>query len=172
MKKQLLLLLSALFLFVTGYSQEISQQQKNQIDTVNMNEKKETNSNVKNVSNVSSKPDRKTKKLRKLHEKHLANSPFKKTLQMSKSERKAAGIPPNKYLEQEWELTMNPQTGTVDIENLRVIRDNLSRERAQAIALGRTPGDGSDNSWIERGPNNVGRSEEHTTELQSHHDIV
>ena len=65
MKKQLLLLLSALFLFVTGYSQEISQQQKNQIDAVNMNEKKETNSNVKNVSNVSSKPDRKTKKLRK-----------------------------------------------------------------------------------------------------------
>ncbi|HLO73930.1 MAG TPA: PA domain-containing protein [Flavobacterium sp.] len=156
MKKQLLLLLSALFLFVTGYSQETSQQQKTQIDAVNMNEKEETNSNVKNVSNVSSKPDKKTKKLRKLHEKHLANSPFKKTLQMSKSERKAAGIPPNKYLEQEWELTMNPQTGKVDIENLRVIRDNLSRERAQAIALGRTPGDGSDNSWVERGPNNVG----------------
>lgn len=156
MKKQLLLLLCSLFFFVTGFSQEISQKQNTGTYAVSVKEKKETSTISMKVSNTSLRPDKKTKKLRKLHEKHLASSPFKKSLQMSKSERKAAGIPPNKYLEQEWELTMNPQTGKVDIENLRIIRDDLARERAQALALGRTPGDGSDNSWVERGPNNVG----------------
>lgn len=48
---------------------------------------------------------------RKIHQEFLKNSPFKETLNLSKSERKAIGLPPNKYYEREWELTMNPATG-------------------------------------------------------------
>ncbi|RXP64447.1 T9SS C-terminal target domain-containing protein [Lutibacter sp. HS1-25] len=90
-------------------------------------------------------------KLRQQYQNYLDNSPFKKTLQLSKAERKALGIPPNKYYEREWELTMNPATGfpepnkVLDIQNKR----NSIKNRA--------PGDGDvTNNWVDRGPNNVG----------------
>ncbi|MFN7045362.1 MAG: PA domain-containing protein [Flavobacterium sp.] len=94
--------------------------------------------------------------LRQKHENFLKNSPFKKSLQLTKQERKAQGIPPKKYYEMEFELTMNPETGRPTTENLVQIRADLKREREEALNSGRTPGDASDNSWIERGPNNVG----------------
>ena len=40
-------------------------------------------------------------------------------------------------------------------EKLSEIRESLETIRQEA-ALNRTPGDGADNPWIERGPNNVG----------------
>ena len=49
--------------------------------------------------------------LRDKHTSFLKNSPFKQTLKLSKKERKAIGLPPNKYYERMWELTMNPATG-------------------------------------------------------------
>ena len=94
--------------------------------------------------------------LRKKHEEYLKNSPFKKSLLLSKDQRKAAGLPPNKYYENEWELTMNPATGKPEFDNLRVLREQLNLVRKNALESDRTPGDASENNWVERGPNNVG----------------
>ena len=49
--------------------------------------------------------------LRKQHKEFLNNSPFKETLKLSKEERKAKRLTPNKFYERLWELTMNPSTG-------------------------------------------------------------
>jgi hypothetical protein len=94
--------------------------------------------------------------LRKKHLAFLNNSPFKKVMNLTNKERKVLGIPPNKFYEQEWELSMNPETGRPHSENLDVIRNQLINQRQQLLESGRTPGDGSDNNWVERGPNNVG----------------
>lgn len=94
--------------------------------------------------------------LRKNHEEFLNKSPFKKTITLTKKERKAMGIPPKRFFESEWELTMNPVTGRPDFENLERLRNQLEQERREQLILGRTPGDGTDNNWVERGPNNVG----------------
>ena len=97
-----------------------------------------------------------TKELKALHECYLAESPFKETLKMSKKERQSMGLPPNKYFEQDWEATMNPQLGYPTFEKLHDLRQRLEDEKNEALALGRVPGDAADNSWVERGPTNVG----------------
>ncbi len=91
-------------------------------------------------------------KLKEKHKEFLANSPFKKTLKLTKKERKNLGIPANKYYEREWELTMNPNTGLPEPQNVI----SLQKEMRNDNSLFRAPGDASDNLWIERGPNNVG----------------
>ncbi|MQP24502.1 T9SS type A sorting domain-containing protein [Flavobacterium sp. LMO8] len=145
MKKQLLFLFSALFFFSFSFGQ------------TNIEKNKEKTNKAKEIIAVNKSLTKKqVKSIRKKHAKNLANSPFKKSLQLSKKERKALAIPPNKYYEMEYELTMNPETGRPTPENLVQIRANLKREREEALASGRTPGDASDNSWVERGPNNVG----------------
>lgn len=155
MKKLILLSLSITTFFVSGYSQSVSEQNPVGNDSgVRKVERAATAS--KKIASSRTKPDKKTKALRKQHAKFLANTPFQKTMQLSKKERKAMGIPPNKYYESEWELTMNPATGRPTMENLAQIRKQLERERSEALASGRTPGDGTDNNWTERGPNNVG----------------
>nr|WP_321233007.1 GEVED domain-containing protein [uncultured Psychroserpens sp.] len=88
---------------------------------------------------------------RELHKNHLNNSPFKNTLTWDKKKRKQNGLPPNRYFEQMWELTLNPSTGRLDDGELTVLREQLIHQRAQF----RTPGS-VDNAWEERGPNNVG----------------
>jgi hypothetical protein len=93
--------------------------------------------------------------LRAKHQEMLDKQLFKKTFLMSKSERKAEGLPPNKYLEQDYAMTANPALGRPNGENLSAIRMQLENARNEALA-NRTPGDGADNSWVERGPNNVG----------------
>jgi hypothetical protein len=93
--------------------------------------------------------------LRAKHQEMLDKELSKKTFLMSKSERKAAGLPPNKYFEQDYALTANPTLGRPTGENLSSIRAQLEKVRNEALA-NRTPGDGADNPWIERGPNNVG----------------
>ena len=121
---------------------------KNKVEKVVSNHVSENSNGQKELTEIEI--------LRQKHENYLKNSPFKKTLQLSKKERKAMGIPPKKYYEMEYELTMNPETGKPTPENLIQIRANLKREREEALASGRVPGDASDNSWVERGPNNVG----------------
>ncbi|MBT8253174.1 MAG: thrombospondin type 3 repeat-containing protein, partial [Bacteroidia bacterium] len=81
----------------------------------------------------------------------LSKSPFKETLKLTKEERKAAGIPPNKYFEEEYELTMNPFLGRPTFENLNEIR-----EKIKIMAASKVPGDGIDGNWVSRGPDNFG----------------
>jgi photosystem II stability/assembly factor-like uncharacterized protein len=142
MKKNILLTVIALFLFINGFSQN-----KKSIN------KKITTKKIECVkkANVS----KETLCLQKQHEAFLKKSPFKKTLAMTKNERKSYGLPPDKYYEQEWELTMNPQLGYPTPEKVKTLRADLEIKRKQAM-LNRTPGDANDNAWVDRGPTNVG----------------
>jgi len=89
---------------------------------------------------------------RRVHQEFMDNSPFKESLTWDKKERKLKGLPPNKYYEQMWELTINPATGKLNDGDLTLLREDLIKQRSEQ---NRTPGDGS-NAWEERGPNNVG----------------
>ena len=91
------------------------------------------------------------KEKRDLHQSHLDNSPFKESLLWDKSERKLKGLPPDKYFEQMWELTMDPATGKINDGNITKLREQLALARATE----RNPGELT-NAWEERGPNNVG----------------
>jgi len=142
MKRNLLLSLSAFAVFVTGYSQSNLEQEKKVSD----------NSEVKKIASNREKPDRKTKALRKKHAKFLANSPFKKKLKLKKEEKKDVGLTPNKFYERQYELTLNPATGKTEEANVFQLQKQLADERLAS----RTPGDAAGNSWVERGPTNVG----------------
>ena len=84
--------------------------------------------------------------------KFLKNHPYNKSLQLTKKERKAKGMPPNKYFEEQYLLEMNPNTGRTHPENYIRIQKELKAQRK----LQRVPGDATDNNWVERGPNNIG----------------
>jgi hypothetical protein len=91
----------------------------------------------------------------KVQEKYLEyqkEHPFYKTLQLSKEERKAKEMTPDKYFEQKYLLEMNPYTGRTHPENIFNVREALKAMRLNQ----KSPGDGSDGDWEERGPNNVG----------------
>jgi hypothetical protein len=152
MKKNVLIAIFTLLIATLGFSQTKKiQKTKSKVTTV------KTTTLQKSVAVKSKvKPDAKTIELRKKHEQFLKNSPFKKTLKLSEDERMELGLPPNKYFEMEWELTMNPETGRPDVEKLALVRKLLQIERKQDLENGRTPGDAADNNWVERGPNNVG----------------
>ncbi len=117
---------------------------------------KQVNSEIVSDKKILDKAILKNNELRELHACYLAESPYKDVLTLSKKERKAIGLVPNKYYETEWENSINPVSGRPTIENLKALRIQLQNERDEAMALGRTPGDASDNSWVERGPTNVG----------------
>ncbi|PNW30156.1 hypothetical protein [Formosa algae] len=94
--------------------------------------------------------------LKALHKKNLENSPFKNTAGLTKKERAQQGLPPKRYMERLWELTMNPALGRPTPENLAVIQNELLEARTSALATGRVPGDASNNNWVERGPDDIG----------------
>ncbi|MDO6596481.1 T9SS type A sorting domain-containing protein [Oceanihabitans sp. 2_MG-2023] len=94
--------------------------------------------------------------LKELHAENLKKSPFTEQLKLNKKERKAAGLPPNKYYEEMWELTMNPELGRPTPEKVSELQKELYEQRANDFASNRVPGDAMDNGWISRGPNNVG----------------
>ncbi|MGV6846197.1 MAG: WD40/YVTN/BNR-like repeat-containing protein, partial [Lutibacter sp.] len=92
-------------------------------------------------------------KLKQNQKYFLKNSPFRKTLQLSSEERKQKGLPPNKYYEREWELTMNPATGRPEPNKVYDVQQKLLNKSLAS----KMPGDGTvGNNWVERGPNNVG----------------
>ena len=91
--------------------------------------------------------------IKTLHNKNIDNNPFKETLKLSKSERKSLGLTPNKYNEEQWILTMNPQLGRPTPIKVAALQKEL---RQKNNYQSRTPGDGTDNMWINRGPSNVG----------------
>lgn len=86
-------------------------------------------------------------KQREQHVAFLNDSPFKETLKLSKKERKAVGLPPNKYFEEMYSLTMDPSTGQPHPERILRLQENL--------AVNRVPGETA-TPWTERGPDNVG----------------
>ncbi|SHG78096.1 immunoglobulin-like domain-containing protein [Winogradskyella jejuensis] len=88
---------------------------------------------------------------RAAHEAIVANSPFKETLKWDKRKRKKEGLPPNRYFEQMWELTVNPSTGKLDDGELTILREEIAQQRASE----RNPGEAG-NDWDERGPNDIG----------------
>jgi chitodextrinase len=88
---------------------------------------------------------------RKIHQEFITKSPFKESLTWNKKERKLKGLPPNRYFEQMYELTMNPATGLMEDGKLSELRSQLIQQRAAQ----RNPGDAS-NAWNERGPNDIG----------------
>ncbi|MFD0992632.1 PA domain-containing protein [Tenacibaculum geojense] len=91
-------------------------------------------------------------KVKEQHAAYLYNHPFNKVTGLSKSERKKLSLPPNQFLEQEYLNEINPYTG----ETYPAKVQNLQKELLTNRALSRVPGDGDDNAWVERGPNNVG----------------
>ena len=121
MKKNLLLAICTFVFIISGYSQTATVL-KNKSGS-----KTEIKSAIKSkkVAKNTSKPDKKTLELRKKLAYYQAHSPFQKTLQLSSSERKEQGIPPNKYYENEWELTMSPTLGRPTPENIAMVRKSL-----------------------------------------------
>lgn len=105
---------------------------------------------------ISTKEIENTSVLKEQHRNFMENSPFSIMSKLTKKERRAHGLPPNKYLEREWELTMNPQIGKPTPEILLEIKKRLNESRTEALVNGRVSGDAIGNEWIERGPNNVG----------------
>lgn len=92
--------------------------------------------------------------LKAIHKENIDNNPFKESLKLSKKERKGLGIPPNKYNEEQWILTMNPELGRPTPIKVAQLQKELLNNRSSFAS--RAPGDKADNMWIERGPNNVG----------------
>ena len=90
--------------------------------------------------------------IRKKYQDLIVNHPFRKRMSLPKKERKAMGLPPNAYNEQEWLYTMDPNLGRPTPEVTLDLQKTLDKQ----LETGRVPGDGLDNQWIERGPNNVG----------------
>ena len=93
----------------------------------------------------------KTELLRKKHATYLEQHEFTKRDNISKKERKAQGLPPNAYFEQEFLNEINPTTGKTHKENVFRLQKQLDEQRASQ----RVPGEAS-NPWVERGPRNVG----------------
>ncbi|MDC8000589.1 hypothetical protein POV26_06045, partial [Aequorivita todarodis] len=80
----------------------------------------------------------------------LMNHPYRKAMGMSKEERKAQGLPPNKFFEQEYLYTSDPNLLRPAPERLYALQQELKTNSAM-----KAPGDVT-NVWEERGPNNVG----------------
>ncbi|AUP79020.1 PA domain-containing protein [Flavivirga eckloniae] len=95
-------------------------------------------------------------KLREQHASFLKSHPYNNTLKLSKKERKALRIPPNKYFEEQYLLEMNPALGRPTHEKVKKLQQELAKLRTLSRLTGKVPGEKVENRWIERGPNNVG----------------
>jgi hypothetical protein len=143
MKNKLLISIFSILFILSGFSQTKTETKFKALSaTIEKNKK--------------AKPSKKTLELRKKLAYYQSNSPFSKNANLSEEEGGKNGVPPNKYYESEWELSINPALGRPTPENLEVIRKQLLEDRQRILATGRVPGDAVDNSWVERGPTNVG----------------
>ena len=97
-----------------------------------------------------------TKIKRSIHKENLENSPFKETYSLSKVDRRKVELPPNKYSEKMWELSMNPIEGRPNIENLFELQYNLKKNRSESPKFSSVPGENEKMKWVSRGPGNVG----------------
>ena len=97
---------------------------------------------------------------RMIHKENLKNNPFKETYYMPKEERRKMALPPNKYLEQMWALSMDPIKGRPLFEKLFELQEELNNSRRlddpSSDRESIVPGESASSKWVERGPNNVG----------------
>jgi len=94
--------------------------------------------------------------VREIHKENLLNNPFKETYNLSKKSRREIGLPPNKYFEQIWRLSIDPVEGRPLFEKLSELQDELNSKRNSSFKEMTVPGESVAAKWIERGPNNVG----------------
>lgn len=132
---------------VTSQS-EIALKETKSVVAINKIQSKEK----KIISNLNQKQLDSVDRLRTKYEDFIANHPNRKSMSLPKSERKAIGLPPNKYNEQDWLYSADPNLGRPTPEITLAIQKDLNDK----LVSGRVPGDGMDNQWVERGPNNVG----------------
>ena len=64
--------------------------------------------------------------VREIHKENLLNNPFKETYNLSKKSRREIGLPPNKYFEQIWRLSIDPVEGRPLFEKLSELQDELN----------------------------------------------
>ena len=89
-----------------------------------------------------------------LHKFHLENSPYKETQKLSKKERFSKGLPPDKFYEQLYDLTMDPSTGRPDIETKSRVSLQLEYQKANEVRRQAVPGQSAATPWYTIGPNN------------------
>ena len=94
---------------------------------------------------------------KELHQFFLENSPFKNTKHLDKLDRFEQGLPPDRFNEEIYDLTMNPSTGVPDYQSkLQVQQQIIERSR---FKIGAVPGQDISTPWYTVGPNNeAGRS--------------
>ncbi|MDB4113630.1 T9SS type A sorting domain-containing protein [Flavobacteriaceae bacterium] len=93
---------------------------------------------------------------RSVHTENLENSSIQSTYSLTKLERRKINLPPNKYQEKMWELSMNPMTGKTEIYNLFELQYDLNKSKNSSVKSFSVPGESEDMKWVSRGPNNVG----------------
>ena len=93
---------------------------------------------------------------RSVHTENLENSSIQSTYSLTKLERRKINLPPNKYQEKMWELSMNPMTGKTEIDNLFELQYDLNKSKNSSVKSFSVPGESEDMKWVSRGPNNVG----------------
>ncbi len=81
----------------------------------------------------------------------LEEHPFRETTRMSKEERLEKKLPPNKYYEQEWLYTSDPQLLRPTPERVLELQKRLKNDPGMLAPVGDPT-----NAWEERGPDNVG----------------
>ena len=94
---------------------------------------------------------------KEVHQYFLDNSPVKATKHLGKLERFKEGLPPDRFNEEIYDLTMNPSTGAPDYQSkLQVQQQIIERSR---FKIGAVPGQDAASPWYTIGPNNeAGRS--------------
>jgi hypothetical protein len=100
---------------------------------------------------VNNSEESEIEKIKKNHAEILKNHPFNESMSLLRNERIEAGLPPNKFFEQDYLNSIDPVTGEIYPKNVFDLQRKLKNERL----LSKAPGT-DDNLWVERGPNNVG----------------
>jgi trimeric autotransporter adhesin len=109
-------------------------------------------SNEKSNSELSQNELDSIEKIKEKYHKLVNNHSFRKLMRLPKNERKATGLPPNAFFEQDYLYSADPNLGRPTPETTLALQKDLNEK----LESGRVPGDGMDNQWVERGANNVG----------------
>ena len=87
-----------------------------------------------------------------LHQFYLNNSPYKDTKHLNKLDRFEQGLPPDRFNEEIYDLTMDPSTGVPNYSSKLQVQQQL-KERSR-FRVGAVPGQDTATPWYTIGPNN------------------